>query len=50
MVFLLNGVEIRKGMAVELMGGDSLSLACGNWNSSWRLEYAISSRGDSSTE
>jgi len=30
----VNGVEIRKGMAVELMEGDRVSLVCGNWNAS----------------
>lgn len=37
----VNGVEIRKGMAVELMEGDRVSLACGNWNGSCEIGNRI---------
>jgi len=37
----VNGVEIRKGMAVELMEGDRVSLVCGNWNASCGIRNRI---------
>ncbi|KAJ1404997.1 Tyrosyl-DNA phosphodiesterase I [Sesbania bispinosa] len=37
----VNGVEIRKGMAVELSAGDRVSLVCGNQNGSCDIRNRI---------